>query len=97
MKNIKYLEEKQLLKNCYVFKHSTRCPISAAAAKNIRQIKWEIPLFWINTIEQRELSNWIEQTYGVKHETPQLLRIENNKATKVWNHNQITEEAINAG
>lgn len=92
--NIHYLSEKKLPANCYIFKHSTRCPVSAAAAENVKQISWKMPLYWINIVEQRDLSNWVEDTFGVKHESPQLLLVEENKVIKVWNHREITKEAV---
>jgi len=92
--NIHYLSEKNLPANCYIFKHSTRCPISAAAAENVKQIHWKMPLYWINIIEQRDFSDWVASNYCVKHESPQLLQVEDSKVVKVWNHREITKEAV---
>lgn len=88
------LSEKISLERCYVFKNSTRCPISTRAAEEVRRMSWSLPLYWIDVVEQRELSNWVAAELGVTHESPQLIRIENGKADKVWNHHQIRKENI---
>ncbi|MHC5080357.1 MAG: monothiol bacilliredoxin BrxC family protein [Planctomycetota bacterium] len=88
------LTEKKLPGSCYVFKHSTRCPVSTRAAGEVKGQSLDLPLYWINVIEQRDLSDWVAETYGVKHESPQLLRIENQDVTTVWNHGEIRREKI---
>lgn len=93
---IEELVNKELPKTCYVFKHSTRCPISFRAAEEVRAAEFSHPLFWINVVEQRDISNWVAQTYDVRHESPQLLRIEDGRVTRVWNHNQVSRDAVEA-
>lgn len=88
------LQQKELPDNCFVFKHSTRCPISAAAAEEVRQASFSLPLYWINVVEQRDLSNWVAEELATRHESPQLLRVENGEAVKVWNHRQIRRGEI---
>lgn len=83
--------EKRLPENCYVFKHSTRCPISSSAAHVVKvaQETLTVPLYWINVIEQRELSNWLADTYGVEHHSPQLLLIRGGRVEESWTHGAI--------
>lgn len=88
------LQKAELDSDCYVFKHSTRCPVSFAAADEVRVMNLDRPLYWINVVEQRPLSNWISEHYGVKHESPQLLRIRNNKVEAVWNHGEIKRDTV---
>jgi len=85
------LSKKELPETCYVFKHSTRCPISSAAAEVVRtsHAKLSHPLFWINVVEQRDLSDWVAEKYNAEHESPQLLLIENGKVTRNWTHQAI--------
>ncbi len=80
--------------DCYIFKHSTTCPISAAAADVVRRHSWQAPLYWVNVIEQRPLSNRVAERYGVRHESPQLLKISNGVAEAAWSHFDITADAI---
>jgi len=90
MSVIQPLKEQNLPDNCYVFKHSTRCPISAGAAEEVRVSKFDLPLYWINVIEQRPLSNWISDAYQTEHDSPQLLKIMGGKVEKNWTHHRIT-------
>jgi bacillithiol system protein YtxJ len=88
-KNIKPLEAQSLPENCYIFKHSTQCPRSATAAEAVEMQSWELPLYWINVIEQRTISNWVEATYGVRHESPQLLALRGGEVVGHLNHQAI--------
>lgn len=95
-RSIKPLSAEQLPTDCFVFKHSTRCSVSAVAAAAVEGHQWSLPLYWINVVEQRALSNWAAQRYGVEHESPQLLLIRSNRVERVLNHSQI-RAAISAG
>ena len=88
------LGRKELPADCYVFKHSTRCPASASAAEVVRRHLFDLPLFRVNVIEQRELSDWIASAYAVVHESPQLLEIRGGVVRKVSNHYAIREGSI---
>jgi bacillithiol system protein YtxJ len=89
MNTIVPMKEKALPSHCFVFKHSTTCGVSAGAAREVRAIATEIPIYWINVREQRELSNWVAETYAVAHESPQLILINDGKAQHVWNHYDV--------
>ncbi|MCB0322860.1 MAG: DUF2847 family protein [Bdellovibrionales bacterium] len=92
--NIIELNEQRLPSDCYVFKHSTRCPISAAAASRVRQAESSLPLYWVNVVEQRSLSNWIAAELQVRHESPQLILLRSGKVEAVWNHGQVGPQAF---
>lgn len=88
---IKRMEKKsELPADCYIYKHSTVCPVSAAAAQVVESTAFDQPVYWVNVIEQRKLSNKIAERYGVRHESPQLLKIEQGSATTVLSHHQIS-------
>ena len=88
------LTEKSLPETCFVFKHSTQCPISTEAADEVRSVESRLPVYWINVIEQRDLSNWVEDVYGVRHESPQLLLIENGVVKESWSHRKVKRELL---
>ncbi|WP_240666610.1 bacillithiol system redox-active protein YtxJ [Longirhabdus pacifica] len=82
-----------------VFKHSTACPISAQALKEYEQFLSENPpthvqYTLVKVIETREVSNQIAADLDVKHESPQVILLENQEAA--WNdsHRQITVSNI---
>ena len=88
------MKEKALPANCIVYKHSTTCGISATAAKEVRAMETELPIYWVNVREQRDLSNWVAETYDVTHESPQLILIRDGKPEKVWSHYEVNRSNI---
>jgi bacillithiol system protein YtxJ len=89
------MQDKALPENCLVFKHSTTCPVSAAAGQEVRGLATDLPIYWINVREQRELSNWIASAYGVTHESPQLILVRGGKAEKSWSHDEVNRTTVN--
>ena len=65
-----------------IFKHSTTCSISAAAKGKIER-QWaasgltDYPLYYLDLLQNRPLSAQVAQAFGVAHESPQLLLIQN--------------------
>jgi len=88
------LQDKSLPAECLVFKHSTACGVSARASKEVEALQTAIPIYRVNVREQRDLSDWIAETYHVTHESPQLILLEQGKPAKVWNHFQVNREVI---
>ena len=88
------ISEKQLPDTCFVFKHSTRCPVSFSAAREVKSANPRLDVYWVNVIESREISNWIADLYEVVHQSPQLILIENSKAKDSWSHSEITSELL---
>ena len=88
------MKEKALPANCIVYKHSTTCGISATAAKEVRAMETELPIYWVNVREQRDLSNWVAETYDVTHESPQLILIRDGKPEKVWSHYEVNRSNV---
>ncbi len=94
MNSIIPLKEKTLPANCLVYKHSTTCGISATAAREVRAMETDLPIYWINVREQRDLSNWVAETYDVTHESPQLILIRDGKPEKVWSHYEVNRTNV---
>ncbi len=94
MSTIIPLNDRTLPPECLVFKHSTACGASARAARQVQALETSLPIYWVNVREQRDISNWIEQAYGVKHESPQLILLRDGKLGRVWNHFQVNRELI---
>jgi bacillithiol system protein YtxJ len=66
-------------KYCLIFKHSTRCSISALAKMRIESA-WSFPLdkvepYLLDLIAYRPVSNYIAEHFSVHHESPQILLI----------------------
>jgi bacillithiol system protein YtxJ len=88
------LTTEQLPSDCYVYKHSTQCGLCTMAAEVIAVFPFTLPVYWLNLLENRSVSNWVESNYGTQHESPQLLKIVGDKVVNVWNHRKIKAENI---
>ena len=75
-----------------IFKHSTTCPISAAAYFEMEQFEGDVAL--VEVQNSRELSREIERLSGIRHESPQVLIFK--KGQVVWNasHRQVKAQAV---
>lgn len=82
----------------YIFKHSTRCPISARAFQQLQgqgsALSVERPVHLVKVIEQRSLSNRIAQELGVEHQSPQLLKLVDGAVVAVQSHFGISLAAM---
>jgi len=88
------MQEAALPENCLVYKHSTTCPVSSTAGHEVRGLETDLPIYWINVREQRDLSNWVAEAYGVTHESPQLILISGGKAARVWSHYEVSRRNV---
>jgi bacillithiol system protein YtxJ len=80
-----------------VFKHSTRCSISSMV-KNRLERSWQldIPVYYLDLIQYREVSNAIERDLGVQHESPQILLVKNGTCQYHASHTAIDAVDISA-
>lgn len=85
--------------NVLLFKHNTRCPISAGAYREFQQFCHspeanDLQIGLIYVIEDRPVSNAIAQRFNVVHASPQALLIKDGKV--VWNasHSHITASTL---
>ncbi len=86
--------ERALPADCLVFKHSTTCPVSAEAAREVRELDAGLPVYQVNVREQRDLSNWVAAEYGVTHQSPQLILVRGGKAVKTWSHWDVNRATV---
>lgn len=80
------------------FKHSTRCSISSMAlnrlASSSADLAEQMNVCYIDLIANRDLSNWLSEQLGVRHESPQVILVKDESVKLVLNHMQITSSAI---
>jgi bacillithiol system protein YtxJ len=93
---IKALSENQPI---VIFKHSTRCPVSSMALDRLER-NWDqeemqsvLPYF-LDLIAYRNISNKIADIFGVVHESPQVLLIENGKCIYNASHMGISYNVL---
>jgi bacillithiol system protein YtxJ len=83
----------------FLFKHSTQCSRSAAVIEGFEAFEGRnssIPCGLIFVIEDRDISDDIEERFGIQHESPQAILVVN--GAPVWHasHWRITEDALEA-
>lgn len=77
-----------------IFKHSTTCPVSAAAYREFTSFKSDVETYLVKVIESRTVSNEIESNLGVQHKSPQIFLISDEKPVWHESHWNITETKI---
>ena len=82
-----------------IFKHSTRCSISATALGRLDR-KWrdadshQVKPYLLDLIAHRSMSNQIAAEFGVRHESPQALVLKEGKVAYHASHLDIRYEDI---
>jgi bacillithiol system protein YtxJ len=82
-----------------IFKHSTRCSISLMVKKRF-ELDWEklpqdMPVYFLDLIKYRDLSNKVSSDFQVYHESPQLLMIKDSECILDLSHGHVSvEEAM---
>lgn len=80
-----------------IFKHSTRCSISSMALSRVagkHNIGENLPTYYLDVLQSREISNLVADTFSVKHESPQFLIIHGGKCVYSASHTAITQPGI---
>ncbi|NJN41053.1 MAG: bacillithiol system redox-active protein YtxJ [Flammeovirgaceae bacterium] len=82
-----------------IFKHSTRCSISHTSLERLKRNgtvseSGEIPIFLLDLIRDREISNQISESYSVDHQSPQVLLIHEGEVVYHESHFGIRFESI---
>lgn len=83
-----------------IFKHSTRCSISAAAKyrleANLVALEGLYDLHFLDLLLHKDISRLIADRFDVEHQSPQVLVIENSKAVYVATHYDIDTDELMA-
>jgi bacillithiol system protein YtxJ len=81
-----------------IFKHSSRCGISAAAKRRLESalddLGQEMDLHFLDLINYRDVSNEIASRFSVAHESPQILLLRQGASVLNLSHYDIEPEKI---
>ena len=100
------LEDKSLLPEiaqssfqqpCLIFKHSTRCMLSAIAKMNLeepQQFPKHIKAYLLDIIAFTEVSNAVSEFFSEYHESPQVLLIQGGECIYEASHQEISLEEL---
>lgn len=82
----------------YVLKHSIACPISGRGQVEFVGLEadGDPPLYCVVVQYARDVSRYLTDTLDVRHETPQVLLLSGGQAVAVFNHYDITTDALRA-
>lgn len=81
-----------------IFKHSTRCSVSAMAKRRF-ELDWDtIPadtsFYFLDLISYRNISSEIAEAFQVHHESPQILLIRDGDCILDASHSDISAEEV---
>lgn len=80
-----------------LFKHSPLCGTSSRARKQVAAFAEQhtaIPVFVVDVVEERNVSRYISERLGIRHQSPQVIVMRDGRA--IWNasHFRVTTRAI---
>ncbi len=82
VESLSIISEESKSKPVIIFKHSTRCSTSALALNRLER-NWnkdemnDLNPFLLDVIRYRDISNYIEASFQITHQSPQVLIIKN--------------------
>jgi bacillithiol system protein YtxJ len=82
-----------------IFKHSTRCSISATAKARLER-NWKdadaqvVKPYYLDLIAHRSVSNRVAELTGVRHESPQAIVLKDGKVVHHASHSAIYYEEL---
>jgi bacillithiol system protein YtxJ len=83
-----------------IFKHSTRCSISAAAKyrleDSLAKLEGVYDLHFLDLIVKRDISSLVADRFDVEHQSPQVIVVNKGKAVYTSSHYDIDVEVLMA-
>ena len=93
------LVEKSTEKAVLIFKHSTRCSISAMVKSRLEHA-WDdsadIEPYYLDLIRYRNISNEIASKFNIHHESPQAILLKDGKVAHHSSHMGISVDNMKA-
>src|SRR5690349_3744349 len=93
---LKQIVSKSQLRPQVIFKHSTRCSISAVALQRLQRVSQpsDIDFYFLDLLAYRGLSNKVAEVFKVPHESPQVLLIRDGECVFEESHMGISMNDI---
>ncbi|MGB0175759.1 MAG: bacillithiol system redox-active protein YtxJ [Owenweeksia sp.] len=92
------LESSTTRNGIVIFKHSTRCAISSMVwgrfKRNWNKDEKDIPVYYLDLLKHRDVSNRVAEHYRIQHQSPQVLLIRNGECVYDASHNAIAPAYI---
>lgn len=93
---LKQVISKSQIRPQVIFKHSTRCSISAVALQRLQKTAQpsDIDFYFLDLIANRALSNKVAEVFRVRHESPQVLVVRDGECIYDESHLGISMNEI---
>ena len=93
---LKQIISKSQLRPQVIFKHSTRCSISAVALQRLQKTEQpsDIDFYYLDLLSNRALSNKVADIFKIPHESPQVLVIRDGQCVYDESHMGISMTEI---
>jgi len=81
-----------------VYKHSPTCSLCSWSIREVRALAESegLTIHQVDVLAQRPLSGGIEAHFGVRHESPQVLIIDDGRVTWHGSHRALSAERLRA-
>ena len=90
--------QKSFHQKTVIFKHSTRCFISKTVLSNfekeVKNSDKKAGFYFLDILAYRDLSNKIAEQFLIRHESPQIIILENGSVINHASHQSITLELV---
>ncbi|MCU0436571.1 MAG: bacillithiol system redox-active protein YtxJ [Raineya sp.] len=99
LENLEQLEDIKKKPKALIFKHSTRCSISATALDRLQR-QWndtdmqQVEAYYLDLIKYRDISNKIAEIFSVEHQSPQALLLSDGNCIYHDSHYSIDYQEI---
>lgn len=98
-KQLDEIEKESEEKTVVIFKHSTRCGISRMVLNNFErgydlEKDKEVKLYFLDLLANRGLSNEVADRFGVRHESPQMIILNDRKVVHHSSHHSISLDTV---
>lgn len=79
-----------------LYKHSATCTLSARAKQEIIKLSEpdDPPVYQITVQTARPLSNEVAKRFNIRHESPQIIVLDNQQVVFHTSHQDVTAEAV---
>jgi len=93
---LKQIVSKSQIRPQVIFKHSTRCSISAVALQRLQKTNQpsDIDFYFLDLLQYRQLSTQVAEQFKVHHESPQVLVIRDGACVYEESHLGISMNEI---
>ncbi|MDN3668872.1 bacillithiol system redox-active protein YtxJ [Echinicola jeungdonensis] len=96
---IQQIKEESKLQPVLLYKHSTQCSLSQMAWDRLKR-NWKdsdsqvVTPYYLDLLSYREVSDAIEQEFGIQHESPQVILVKDGIAFYDTSHMAINYQEI---